>query len=125
MQKTIFSALENDPLFAPPRGGDLPMEKYRELNFLRLKRVLEYDFLSMTKMLESPLKALALMSCLGMYDWSLAVKILLHTVVSGWHGTGGVGDKRRLPCSPRRLQAAEAGAGGVKDTKPRARLGGA
>ncbi|ELK06544.1 Peroxisomal acyl-coenzyme A oxidase 3 [Pteropus alecto] len=81
LKKTIFSALENDPLFAPPREGNLPMEKYRELNFLRLKRVLEHDFLRVAELLESPLKALALISCLGMYDWSLAIKLFLHTVV--------------------------------------------
>ncbi|XP_039693951.1 peroxisomal acyl-coenzyme A oxidase 3 isoform X3 [Pteropus medius] len=81
LKKTIFSALENDPLFAPPREGNLPMEKYRELNFLRLKRVLEHDFLRVDELLESPLKALALINCLGMYDWSLAIKLFLHTVV--------------------------------------------
>ena len=44
-QKAIFSALENDPLFAHPRGSRLSVEKYQELNFLRCKRVFEYDFL--------------------------------------------------------------------------------
>ncbi|XP_015982620.2 peroxisomal acyl-coenzyme A oxidase 3 [Rousettus aegyptiacus] len=83
LKKTIFSTLENDPLFASSREGDLPREKYQELSFLRLKRVLEYEFLSMAQMLESPIKALVLLNCLGMYDWSLATKMFLHLAVFG------------------------------------------
>ncbi|XP_064142260.1 peroxisomal acyl-coenzyme A oxidase 3 isoform X3 [Loxodonta africana] len=80
-KRTIFSALENDPLFAQHRGADLPLEKYRELTFLRCKRVFEYDFLSAEDMLQTPLKILAIIHCLGMYDWSLATKYFLHTLV--------------------------------------------
>lgn len=81
-QKTIFSALENDPLFAHPRGHDLSLEQYRELTFRRCKRLFEYDFLLPSDLLQSPLKLLALVTCLGMYDWSLATKVMLHTFVS-------------------------------------------
>lgn len=80
-KKTIFSALENDPLFAHPRGRDLSLEQYRELTFRRCKRLFEYDFLLPNDLLQSPLKLLALVSCLGMYDWSLAAKVVLHTFV--------------------------------------------
>ncbi|XP_023062606.1 peroxisomal acyl-coenzyme A oxidase 3 isoform X3 [Piliocolobus tephrosceles] len=82
-KKTIFSALENDPLFARSAGADLSLEKYRELNFLRCKRIFEYDFLSIEDMFKSPLKVPALIQCLGMYDSSLAVKYLLHSLVFG------------------------------------------
>ncbi|KAK2115378.1 acyl-Coenzyme A oxidase [Saguinus oedipus] len=82
-KKTIFSALENDPLFARSPGAHLSLEKYRELNFLRCKRIFEYEFLSAGDMLESPLKVSALIQCLGMYDWSLAAKYLLHTLIFG------------------------------------------
>ncbi|XP_037685244.1 peroxisomal acyl-coenzyme A oxidase 3 isoform X3 [Choloepus didactylus] len=75
---TIFSALESDPLFDRSCGADLPMEKYRELSFLRCKRVFEYDFLCLEDMLQTPLKVLALVGCLGMYDWSLSNKYFLH-----------------------------------------------
>lgn len=81
-QKAIFSALENDPLFAHPRGSRLSVEKYQELNFLRCKRVFEYDFLPVGDMLDSLPRVLALIECLGMYDWSLAVKFFLHVLVS-------------------------------------------
>ncbi|XP_063475444.1 peroxisomal acyl-coenzyme A oxidase 3 isoform X8 [Symphalangus syndactylus] len=82
-KKTIFSALENDPLFARSPGADLSLEKYRELNFLRCKRIFEYDFLSVEDMFKSPLKVPALIQCLGMYDSSLAAKYLLHSLVFG------------------------------------------
>ncbi|XP_066135047.1 peroxisomal acyl-coenzyme A oxidase 3 isoform X2 [Saccopteryx bilineata] len=82
-KKTIFSALESDPLFACPAGRHLPMEKYREVNFLRCRRLFEYDFLRMDDVLQNPLKVLALVSCLGMYDWSLCIKAFLHVFVFG------------------------------------------
>ncbi|XP_045690013.1 peroxisomal acyl-coenzyme A oxidase 3 isoform X2 [Phyllostomus hastatus] len=78
-KKTIFSALEKDPLFAHPRGHDLSLEQYRELTFRRCKRIFEYDFLSPTELPQSPLKFLALTNSLGMYDWSLATKVVLHS----------------------------------------------
>ncbi|XP_053778960.1 peroxisomal acyl-coenzyme A oxidase 3 isoform X2 [Desmodus rotundus] len=80
-KKTIFSALENDPLFAHPRGRDLSLEQYRELTFRRCKRLFEYDFLLPSDLLQSALKLLALVNCLGMYDWSLATKVILHAFV--------------------------------------------
>ncbi|XP_066135872.1 peroxisomal acyl-coenzyme A oxidase 3-like [Saccopteryx bilineata] len=82
-KKTIFSTLESDPLFACPAGRHLPMEKYREVNFLRCTRLFEYDFLRMDDVLQNPLKVLALVSCLGMDDWSLCIKAFLHVFVSG------------------------------------------
>lgn len=82
-KKAIFSALENDPLFAHPRGSRLSVEKYQELNFLRCKRVFEYDFLPMGDMLGSLPRVLALIECLGMYDWSLAAKFFLHVLTFG------------------------------------------
>lgn len=88
LQKTIFSALENDPLFARSYGDDLPLEKLRELNFLRCKRVFEYGFFNLEDLLKNPLKILVLINCLGMYDWSLANKCVLHMLVSVWQRAG-------------------------------------
>lgn len=82
-QKTIFSALENDPLFALPRGGRLSLEKYRELNFRRCRWILERSLVRVEDMVQSPLSTLTLITCLGTYDWSLAMKVLLHLLVSG------------------------------------------
>lgn len=72
------------------------MEKYQELNFLRCKRVFEYDFLPVGDMLGSLPRVLALIECLGMYDWSLAAKFFLHVLVS----RPGRGEEERGPLSP-------------------------
>nr|XP_034968158.1 peroxisomal acyl-coenzyme A oxidase 3 isoform X1 [Zootoca vivipara] len=77
----IFSALENDPLFARLTGEELPLEKYRELTFLRCRRLFEYDFLRLEDIIEKPLRVVALITCLGMYDWSLGAKYLLNSQV--------------------------------------------
>lgn len=80
--------MENDPLFARSYGADLPLEKLRELNFLRCKRVFEYGFFKVEELLKNPLKILVLINCLGMYDWSLANKCVLHMLVSVWQRAG-------------------------------------
>ncbi|XP_037064766.1 peroxisomal acyl-coenzyme A oxidase 3 isoform X2 [Peromyscus leucopus] len=82
-KKTIFEALENDPLFDRSSGADLPLEKQRELNFLRCKRIFEYGFFHMDDLLKDPLKIPTLITCLGMYDWSLANKCVLHMLIFG------------------------------------------
>lgn len=82
LKKSIFSALESDPLFARP-GRGLPAEQLRELTFLRCRRILQLNFLRMDALLRSPLQLLALVTCLGMYDWSLATKAFLHAFVFG------------------------------------------
>ncbi|XP_058157289.1 peroxisomal acyl-coenzyme A oxidase 3 [Dasypus novemcinctus] len=74
----FFSTLEKDPLFAGPRGPHLPMERYQELSFLRCKRLFEYDFIGFNDVSRKPLKFLALITCLGMYDASLTSKYILY-----------------------------------------------
>ncbi|XP_005408827.1 PREDICTED: peroxisomal acyl-coenzyme A oxidase 3 isoform X3 [Chinchilla lanigera] len=78
-KKAVFSTLEKDPLFAGSRGADLSLEKYRELSFLRCKRVFEYGFFGLDNLNQSQ----ALMYCLGAYDWSVTVKLSLHLMVFG------------------------------------------
>ncbi|XP_054855423.1 peroxisomal acyl-coenzyme A oxidase 3 isoform X2 [Eublepharis macularius] len=77
----IFTAFEHDPLFARLPGEELSLENYRELTFLRCKRLFEYDFLRLEDILEKPLKVMVLITCLGMYDWSLGAKYLLNSQV--------------------------------------------
>ncbi|XP_074807861.1 peroxisomal acyl-coenzyme A oxidase 3 isoform X1 [Natator depressus] len=79
----IFSAFENDPVFARYPGEDVTLDKYRELTFLRCKRLFEYEFLKLEDIMEKPLKIMVLINCLGMYDWSLGTKYLLNAQVFG------------------------------------------
>ncbi|XP_077333976.1 peroxisomal acyl-coenzyme A oxidase 3 [Lithobates pipiens] len=89
-KKKIFSTLENDPLFHRQPGEELGLEKYRELTFLRCRKIFEYDFLTFEETMEKPQKLLVLINCLGMYDWSLAAKHFLNTqVFAGAVGSGG------------------------------------
>lgn len=99
-QKAIFSSLENDPIFAQQRGGDLCLEKYRELNFLRCKRVLEYDLCRLDSLLQNPLQALRLVTSLGMYDWSLSIKVFLHLFTFG-STIYNMGSERHLKYIPK------------------------
>lgn len=82
LKKSIFSALESDPLFART-GRGLPVEKLRELTFLRCRRLFQLDCLRVDALLQHPPRLLALVTCLGMYDWSLATKAFLHAFVFG------------------------------------------
>ncbi|XP_068132738.1 peroxisomal acyl-coenzyme A oxidase 3-like isoform X2 [Hyperolius riggenbachi] len=81
LRNKIFSTFENDPLFYRHPGVELPLEKYRELTFLRCKKIFEYDFLTFEEMAGNPQKMWVLINCLGMYDWSLAAKYFLDTQV--------------------------------------------
>lgn len=103
--------MENDPVFARRPGEDLPMEKMRELTFLRytqteeevqsliavshllisslhhchhhrVKQLFRYDFLTKEDIMSDPFKTLILTDCLGMYDWALAHKFFLSKGVS-------------------------------------------
>lgn len=82
LKKSLFSALESEPVFARP-GRGLPLERLRELTFLRCRRLLQLDVLRADALLRSPLQLLALVTGLGMYDWSLATKAFLHAFVFG------------------------------------------
>ncbi|XP_041909800.1 peroxisomal acyl-coenzyme A oxidase 3 isoform X1 [Corvus kubaryi] len=81
LKNRIFSALENDPLFAHHPGEDLCREKYQELTFLRCKRLFEYEFLTQQEIIENPLRSFIMILCIGMYDWSPSLQLALHCVV--------------------------------------------
>lgn len=77
-KQTVFQALENDPLFARRPGEDLPVEKMRELTFLRVKQLMRYDFLPAEEFYRNPWKYIILNNCLGMYDWAMGAKFFLN-----------------------------------------------
>uniref|UniRef100_A0A8C3UIK3 Acyl-coenzyme A oxidase n=1 Tax=Catharus ustulatus TaxID=91951 RepID=A0A8C3UIK3_CATUS len=78
LKNRIFSALENDPLFAHHPGEDLCREKYQELTFLRCKRLFEYEFLTQAEAMKNPLRFFYMVLFIGMYDWSLSLQLCLH-----------------------------------------------
>lgn len=79
----VFKTLENDPLFARQPGEDVPLEKMRELTFLRVKQLFRYNFLTEEEVMANPWKTVILSDCLGMYDWSLASKFFLNKGMFG------------------------------------------
>uniref|UniRef100_A0A8D0D8N5 Acyl-coenzyme A oxidase n=1 Tax=Sander lucioperca TaxID=283035 RepID=A0A8D0D8N5_SANLU len=79
----LFKTLENDPLFARRPGEDVPLEKMRELTFLRAKQLFRYDFLTKEEVMANPWKTITLSDCLGMYDWALAAKYFLNKGMFG------------------------------------------
>ncbi|XP_068163891.1 peroxisomal acyl-coenzyme A oxidase 3 [Antennarius striatus] len=79
----VFKTLENDPLFARHPGEDVPLEKMRELTFLRVKQLFRYSFLTNEEIMTNPWKSVMLNDCLGMYDWSVATKYFLNKGMFG------------------------------------------
>ncbi|TKS92524.1 Peroxisomal acyl-coenzyme A oxidase 3 [Collichthys lucidus] len=79
----LFRTLENDALFARKPGEDIPIEKMRELNFLRVKQLIRYNFLTQEEMMANPWRYVVLNDCLGMYDWALTAKFTLHKGMFG------------------------------------------
>ncbi|KAJ0055796.1 hypothetical protein NL108_011382, partial [Boleophthalmus pectinirostris] len=74
----VFQTLENDPLFARCPGEDLPVERMRELAFLRVKQLFRYDLLPEDEFYANPFKYVILNDCLGMYDWGVSAKFFLN-----------------------------------------------
>nr|XP_046236273.1 peroxisomal acyl-coenzyme A oxidase 3 isoform X2 [Scatophagus argus] len=79
----VFKTLENDPVFARRPGEDVPIEKMRELTFLRVKQLFRYDFLTKEEAMANPWKTVVLNDCLGMYDWALTAKFFLNKGMFG------------------------------------------
>lgn len=100
LKKTIFSTLENDPLFARSHEEDISLDRYRELSFLRCKRIMEYNLLPLEDMVANPLWFQVFTNCLGMYDWSLAIRLLLNMVTFGL-AIYNLGSERHLKYLPK------------------------
>uniref|UniRef100_A0A672YLP8 Acyl-coenzyme A oxidase n=1 Tax=Sphaeramia orbicularis TaxID=375764 RepID=A0A672YLP8_9TELE len=81
-KEKVFKVLENDPLYARQPGEDIPIEKMRELTFLRYDQLFCYDLLRKEEVMSNPWKGVVLNDCLGMYDWAVATKFFLNKGVS-------------------------------------------
>lgn len=76
-QAKVWKTLEADPLFHRRPSEELTRQEARQLCFQRMKRIKEYKFFTDEEFGENPLIALHLYICVGMLDWSLALKLLL------------------------------------------------
>ena len=72
--------MEKDPLFARTLENE-SLERVRELAYLRVKKLFEYNFLTENEIFQNPLKHQMLTEALGMYDWSMAAKYQLNVEV--------------------------------------------
>ncbi|KAG8199728.1 hypothetical protein JTE90_000824 [Oedothorax gibbosus] len=77
LQTRLFKTLEADPLFHRLPSQELTRQEARKLCFQRMKRIKEYKFFTDEEFRQNPLIALNLYICVGMIDWSLALKLLL------------------------------------------------
>ncbi|XP_042257484.1 peroxisomal acyl-coenzyme A oxidase 3 [Thunnus thynnus] len=79
----VFKTLENDPLFARIPGEDVPVEKMRELSFLRVKQLFRYDFMTKEEAMGDPWRTVVLNDLLGMYDFAVSSKFFLNKGMFG------------------------------------------
>ncbi|KAM8899463.1 peroxisomal acyl-coenzyme A oxidase 3 isoform 1-T2 [Spinachia spinachia] len=82
-KKHVLRTLEDDPLFARQPGEDLPIEKMRELTFLRVKQLFRHEFLIKDEVMSNPWKTVILSDCLGMYEWAMSAKYFLNKGMFG------------------------------------------
>ena len=73
--------MEKDPLFARTLENE-SLERIRELAYMRVKKLFEYNFLTENEIFQNPLKHQMLTEALGMYDWSMAAKYQLNVEVT-------------------------------------------
>ncbi len=79
-KKEIWDTLAKDPLFAEP-NKELALHEKRELSFKRLKRLVEYEFLTDEEILTCPLKTPALTTALLPFDTSTVISWQLNNEV--------------------------------------------
>lgn len=70
----VWAILERDPLFNRPPWEELTRDEFRKLTFLRMRKLIEFDFLNEDEFILNPNLAPAVSQCIGQIDWSLAMK---------------------------------------------------
>lgn len=70
----VWAILEKDPLFNRKPWEEFTRDEYRKLTFLRIRQLIEYDFVNEEEFLMNPSLAPAVSQCIGQIDWSLAMK---------------------------------------------------
>lgn len=70
----VWKILERDSLFNRAPWEELTRQEFRKLTFMRIHKLIEYDFLNEEDFIENPSLAPAVSQCIGQIDWSLAMK---------------------------------------------------
>uniref|UniRef100_A0A6G1SML4 Acyl-coenzyme A oxidase n=1 Tax=Aceria tosichella TaxID=561515 RepID=A0A6G1SML4_9ACAR len=70
----VWAILERDPLFNRPPWEEMSRDEYRKLTFLRIRRLIEFDFLNEDDFIMNPNLAPAVSQCIGQIDWSMGMK---------------------------------------------------
>ena len=85
MSKMVWDTLEKDPLFTTTedeRSREMLLDDYRRLSHLKAKKLCQYQFVTVEKLLESPLSGSTFQNTIGMYNWDCITRYLLHLTVS-------------------------------------------
>jgi len=91
----VWQVLEKDPLFNRKPWEELTRDEYRKLTFLRIRKLIEYDFLNEEDFIMNPNLAPAVSQCIGQIDWSLAMKkFMSHEYFIA--STRGAGSKQQI-----------------------------
>ena len=73
----IWSKLENDPLFFRKPSEELSRKNLRQITHQRLKKLLDYNFVSEEECLTNPYLVAGFIQAIGQFSWSLIVKRVL------------------------------------------------
>ena len=79
-KKQVWGTLAKDPLFSDP-SKDLSLHEKRELSLRRLKRIVEYQFLTDDEIVACPIKTAALTDVFLAFDTSAIISWQLSTQV--------------------------------------------
>ena len=71
-RKQVWDTLAKDPLFSDP-NKELTLHEKRELSFMRLKRLIEYEFLTDEDILACPIKPSAFLAAILPLDTSAII----------------------------------------------------
>ena len=80
-RSSVWETLSKDPLFSDP-DRELTLNEKRELSFKRLKRLVEYEFLTDEDLLMCPMKQPAFVGALLPFDTSIPISWQLSSEVS-------------------------------------------
>lgn len=79
-KQQVWDTLGKDPLFSDP-NGEASLDVKKEIAFKRMKRLVEYEFLTDEAIMQCPSKLNALTSALIAFDTGMTVSMQLSTRV--------------------------------------------